>query len=230
MLAQLVQSTTSTTWGSLVRIQYIPLSGSNYDSLFYFQMDTTILLQHFRSYVDFSEEDFRDFEKLVVPFYLKKNEFFYKAGEVPKYSPFILKGCARQYILNENGEEQTILFTEEGNWSGQIGSMRSRIPTNINLQAIEDCEIVGITIENADLAMEKFPAYQKYFLKKYPVDHARLLEQANRLKTETPEALYLELMEKNPSLILRVPQHYIANYLGVRTETISRIRKKIANG
>jgi len=191
-------------------------------------MNASLLLNNFRSYVEFSDADFAEYEKLLTPFKLKKNEHFYRAGEVPKYSPFILKGCVRQYILDENGTEQTILFTEEGMWSGQVGSMRSRIPTNVNLQAIEDCELVGITIENIDLAMEKIPAYQRYFTKKYPIDHARFLEQANRLKTESPETLYLELMESTPSLILRVPQHYIANYLGVRTETISRIRKKIS--
>lgn len=120
------------------------------------------------------------------------------------------------------------MFTEEGTWSGQVGSMRSNIPTNVTLQAIEYSELLGITLANIDLAMEKFPAYQRYFVKKYPVDHALFLERANRFKTESPEVLYREMMENSPSLLLRVPQHYIANYLGVRTETISRIRRKIA--
>ena len=191
-------------------------------------MDTAILLRNFRSYVEFPDDDFAVYLKLLTPFKLKKNELFYRAGEVPKYSPFILKGCVRQYITNEHGDEQTILFTEEGMWSGQIGSMRSRIPTNVNLQAMEDCELVGITLENFEYALENIPAYQRYFTKKYPIDHARFLEQAHRLKTEPPEILYRELLEQHPSLILRVPQHYIANYLGVRTETISRIRKKIS--
>ncbi|MES2761436.1 MAG: Crp/Fnr family transcriptional regulator [Bacteroidota bacterium] len=193
-------------------------------------MDTSLFYKHFLEYVDFPEEDFNEFSKLLVPFILKKNEIFYRAGEIPKYSPFILKGCVRQYITNENGEEQNILFVEEGTWSGQIGSMRNKVPTNVTMQALEDCEILGMTIENADYAMEKFPAYGKYFIKKYPADHARLLEQSNRLKTETPELLYTDLMKERPSLILRVPQHHIANYLGVRTETISRIRNKIAKG
>ena len=192
-------------------------------------MDTSLLLDNFRYYVEFSDEDFAKFLPLLTPFTLKKNEVFYKAGQVPKYSPFILKGCVRQFVTDENGAEQTILFTEEGMWSGQIGSMRSKIPTNVTLQAIEYCELVGITLENIDYAMEIIPAYRRYFTKKYPIDHARFLEQANRLKTESPETLYLALLQQHPSLILRVPQHYIANYLGVRTETISRIRNKIAN-
>ncbi|MCC8423492.1 Crp/Fnr family transcriptional regulator [Mucilaginibacter sp. UR6-11] len=190
-------------------------------------MDTNIFLRHLRSYVDVPDADFGEFLKLLVPLTLKKGDHFYRAGEIPRYSPFILQGCLRQYILDESGREQIILFNEEGNWAGQIGSMRSRLPTNVYLQALEPCQILGITIEHVDLGMERFPWYQRYFLKKYPTDHARLLEQANRLKTEPPEVLYRELMETRPSLLLRIPQHYIANYLGVRTETISRIKTRL---
>lgn len=191
-------------------------------------LDTQLLLSHFRSYVTFSEEDFNEFVTFLTPFKLKKNEIFYRAGEIPRYSPFILKGCTRQFTIDEAGEEKIILFVEEGTWAGQIGSMRSRTPTNIYLQATEDCDILGITIENADLAMDRFPSYQKYFLKKYPIDHARLLEEALRIKTDTPENLYAWLSETKPSLLQRVPQHYIANYLGMRPETLSRIRKKLS--
>ena len=192
-------------------------------------MNTDIFFNHLRSYVDFPEKDFTEFIKLLVPITLKKHEHFYRAGQVPRYSPFILKGCLRQYVITDEGDEQIILFNEEGNWAGQLGSMRSGEPTNINLQALEACEILGITLANIDLAMQRFPIYQQYFLKKYPYDHAMLLEQANRLKTESPETLYLELLREKPSLLQRVPQHYIANYLGVRTETISRIKNKLAS-
>jgi CRP-like cAMP-binding protein len=190
-------------------------------------LDTKPLLNSLRSYTEFSDEDFSKFLELCVPFELKKNDFFYKSGEVPKYSPFILKGCARQFRINENGDEQIILFIEEGTWAGQIGSMRSKIPTDVYLQATEDCEIVAITIENADLLMDAMPAYQRYFSKKYPLDHAQLMNDALRIKTETPENLYTWLLETRPTLLQRVPQHLIANYLGIRTETISRIRKKL---
>ncbi len=192
-------------------------------------MDTQPLLKSFRTYTEFTEEDFAVFMECCVPFQLKKNEFFYKAGEVPKYSPFILKGCTRQFIINEKGEEQIILFVEEGTWAGQIGSMRNKIPTEVYLQATEDCDILGLTIEHADMLMDKVPAYQKYFTKKYPVDHAQMMNDALRIKTDTPENLYRWLLETKPSLLQRIPQHYIANYLGIRTETISRIRKKIAS-
>ena len=191
-------------------------------------MNTALLLKSLRSYVEFSEDDFMEFLKLLEPFTLRKNEFFYVAGTIPKYSPFILKGCVRQYYVTDEGEEKTVMFVEEGTWAGQIGSMRSRTPTNVNLQALEDCDILGITIESIDYGLQKFPAYQKYFVTKYPIDHARMIDEAARIKTDTPENLYLWLLKEKPSLLNRVPQQYIASYLGMRPETLSRIRNKIS--
>ncbi|HTF06165.1 MAG TPA: Crp/Fnr family transcriptional regulator [Bacteroidia bacterium] len=193
-------------------------------------MPTHLFLDHIRSYTEVSDEEFAEFLAYFKHFTVPKNETFYRAGEVPRYSPFILKGCFRQYISNSDGTEQTILLIEEGTFAGQVGSMRTNTPTNVTLQALEDSEVLGITIANADLCLDKFPFYKIFFGKKFPSDHARLMEEALRLKTETPEALYKELVEKRPSLIQRVPQHILANYLGVRTETISRIRAKIARG
>jgi hypothetical protein len=65
-------------------------------------VDTGIFLTHLRSYVNVPEQEFMEFLKLLVPLQLKKDEHFYRAGEVPRYSPFILKGCLRQYVGNDS--------------------------------------------------------------------------------------------------------------------------------
>lgn len=187
------------------------------------------LLQEIRTVTPMSEVVFEEFVKLFKSFTVKKNEFFYRAGEVPRYSPFIVKGCMRKYFVNDDGEEQIVYFAEEGWFAGEIQCMRTGTKTDMYLQALEDCEILGITIENADYGMKTFPDYRRYFDVKYPLMHNRIIQEATRLKSDTPENLYLRLLKNRPSLILRVPQHHIANYLGIRTETISRIRKKIAN-
>jgi CRP-like cAMP-binding protein len=191
-------------------------------------VDTSVLLKEIRTAADMSEADFEEFVQLFKPFYVKKNEFFYRAGEVPRYSPFIVKGCMRKYFINEDGEEQIVFFAEEQWFAGEVQCMRTNTKTEMYLQALEDCEILGITLENADRGLKSFPAYRQYFDVKYPLNHNRIIQEATRLKSDTPESLYLRLLKNRPSLILRVPQHHIANYLGIRTETISRIRKKIA--
>ncbi|MCE3294500.1 MAG: putative transcriptional regulator, Crp/Fnr family [Crocinitomicaceae bacterium] len=190
-------------------------------------MDKHPLLVSLQEYSNFSEEDFPEFLKLFVPFHLKKNEFFYREGEIPKYSPFILKGCMRKFFINEDGDEQIVFFAEENWFAGEVQCMRLQTKTEMYLQALEDCEILGITMENVEYAMQHFPEYRRFFDFRYPFDHNRIIQEGTRLKNDTPESLYLRLMKNRPSLILRVPQHYIAQYLGIRTETISRIKQKI---
>lgn len=191
-------------------------------------MNTDILIQEIRKVSEISGDDADKFLALFKPFTVKKGEHFYRAGEVPRYSPFIVKGCMRKYFINEDGEEQIVFFAEEGWFAGEIQCMRTHIKTEMYLQALEDCEILGITLENADWGLSNIPAYKRWFDVTYPLTHNRIIQEATRLKSDTPESLYLRLLKNRPSLILRVPQHHLANYLGIRAETISRIRKKIA--
>lgn len=193
-------------------------------------MPKHILLQQLQQYSDFRDEDFPAFLELFTPFSVRRGEHFYRAGEVPRYSPFIVTGCMRKYFITDDGTEHIVYFAEEGWFAGELQCMRTRTPTEMYLQALEDCEVLGITMENAERGMQAFPAYRRFVDVKYTLDHSRIIQESSKLKTDTPETLYRRLMEERPSLILRVPQHHLATYLGIRTETISRIKNKISRG
>ncbi len=193
-------------------------------------MNTGILLQTLQKHSDFKEADFPAFLGLFVPFKLKKHDYFYKAGEVPKYSPFIVKGCMRKFYINGDGDEQIVYFAEEGWFAGEVHCMRTHTKTDMYLQALEDCEILGITLEHANIGFEKFPQYRQFVDIKFALDQSRIIQEATQHKNDSPETIYLRLLESRPGLLQRVAQHHIANYLGITTETISRIRRKITRG
>jgi len=77
-------------------------------------------------------------------------------------------------------------------------------------------------------AMEKTAWLQHYTIQNNYADQAKILDETNRLKRSSPEASYLEFLSLRPSLVLRIPQQYIANFLGIRKETLSRIRNRVA--
>ncbi len=191
-------------------------------------LNTDIFHEHICSYIPVSKDDFELFLSLFKIVYLKKGQYHYQAGIVPKYASFIIKGCFRQYLTNDEGYEQIAQFYDESMWTGEVESMINRIPTNMNLQALEDSTLLCITGDDMCNAMEHTPWLQHYTILKNFSDNAKIREETSRNKMTSPEDLYLEILKQRPSLILRVSQKHIANFLGIRKETLSRIRKRIA--
>lgn len=191
--------------------------------------DTTIFLEELRKRIAVPEGEYEQFLKLWEPKEFKRNEFILQSGEIPKFSIFVLKGCLRQYIVNEKGEESIVYFAEERHWIGDLPAMRNKAISNFNFQAIEDCILLTISAENWEQAFVQFPWWTQAHLTGYQKWAAKLQQQMADMNTLTGETRYLTLLRERPRLFQRVPQHYIASYLGISPETLSRIRKKIFN-
>jgi len=191
--------------------------------------DTTLFIEELQKRVVIPEGEFEKFLALWEFRKFNRNKFILQAGEVPKFSIFVLKGCLRQYIVNETGEESIVYFAEERHFIGDLPSIRSKTISNYNFQAIEECELLTISAENWEQAFIKFPWWTEAHLKGYQKWAALLQQQLVERHTLTGEVRYLNLLKSKPKLFQRVPQHYIASYLGISPETLSRIRKKITS-
>jgi CRP-like cAMP-binding protein len=193
------------------------------------EYDTTLFLEELQKRVLIPEGQFEQFLDLWEFRKFKRNEFILRAGEIPKFSIFVLKGCLRQYIVNENGEESIVYFAEERHWIGDLPAMRNKTISNFNFQAIEECELLIISADNWEKAFIKFPWWTEGHLKGYQKWATIMQQQMGDMLTQTGEVRYLKLLKEKPNLFQRVPQHYIASYLGLSAETLSRIRKKISH-
>ncbi len=190
-------------------------------------MNTGLLLKELQSKATFPNEDFPRFLELFEPLCLKKKSHLYRSGEIVKYAAFILKGCLRHYYINEDGKERTTIFAEENWWIGDLVSFRNRTPTSLSLQAIEDCDLLLFTKNNFELALNDFPGFYEYYNKGVQRTYTKLQEQVGQSMADSAETRYRRLLKERPTLIQRVPQHYIADYLGLTPETLSRVRKNI---
>ena len=148
-----------------------------------------------------------------------RNEFILQSGDVPKFSIFVLKGCLRQYVVDEKGEESIVYFAEEGHFIGDLPSIRNKTISNYNFQAIEECELLTINAENWEQAFIKFSWWTKAHLAGYQKWAALLQQQMSERHILTSEVRYLNLLKAKPKLFQRAPQHYIASYLGLSPET-----------
>ena len=191
--------------------------------------DTALFLEELQKRIAIPKGEFEKFLALWEFKKYNRNEFILQAGEVPKFSIFVLKGCLRQYIVNEKGEESIVYFAEERHFIGDLPSIRNRKISNYNFQAIEECELLTISAENWEQAFVQFSWWTKAHIAGYQKWAELLQQQMAERHTLTSEVRYLNLLKGRLKLFQRVPQHYIASYLGISPETLSRIRKKITS-
>lgn len=156
-----------------------------------------------------------------------KGTLIEKAGTVHGYQNFVISGHLRNYYINENGEEVTVDMNEGTRFFSSYVSMMERQPSRENIHCITDCELLRVKRDDIDIMLHESTILKdftiqvlQYFLEE---EKKRMAEMA----TLTAEQRYIKFIEKNPNISKKVPLIYIASYLGMKPESLSRIRRKI---
>lgn len=166
------------------------------------------------------------FKHAFVPFSLKKNEHFLQATQVNKRLGFLCKGLVRYYVF-KNEEEATLEFTKEGEFVADYGSFISKEPSIQNIQALEDCEFLII---DYDTLQQLYTISRNANLLGRVIIEHRFIIMVNQLLTVhrySPEDRYRYFLKHYKELTQRIPQYLIASYVGVKPQSLSRIRKRI---
>lgn len=146
-------------------------------------------------------------------------------GEISNRLYFIKKGCLRMWF-NKNGKDITFQFFFEGQAVASIDSFLSNQPGMFTIESIEPSVILSISRENFEYIQQVYPelksGFQEILFQRFR-NYAHLF--LSRIK-DTPRERYKDLVKNHPEIIKRVPQHYIASYLGITPVSLSRIRNK----
>lgn len=155
----------------------------------------------------------------------KKGSVLLKEGGISNECYFILKGCIRSYFLKD-GEEKTIEFyTEEQ--SVVPANYGTSEPSKYYLECLDD---TIVSVGNPNLEKETFQKYPQLESLSRVIAETIIIknqESFNQFKLSTPEERYINILETRPDLIQLAPQHQLASYLGIKPESLSRIRKRI---
>lgn len=178
----------------------------------------------FDRFGDSPMEAWESFARLCEPVTFRKNEIIKPAGEAEKYGYFILTGSAGVFVWKGNNYVCLDLFYE-GVFLADYMSLITHQPTELETVALEPSEMLQISRDNID-RMKQTPVGQLLFLVSAETTFVEKQQQQIDLLLKTAEQRYADLLEKQPNLILRTPQKHIASYLGITTQSLSRIRKK----
>ena len=157
---------------------------------------------------------------------VKKKEFLLQEGKVCNFIGFITDGAMRHFHI-KNGDEKTCDLSFENSWITDFQSFTHDTICIMNLQAIEDSNIMIIKKENLYKLYSECNKYETFGRIMAENVAQRATEIAMSLSSDKPEERFRNLIKTQPNIFQRIPQKYIANFLGVSPESLSRIRNRV---
>lgn len=174
-----------------------------------------------------SEEGKVVIETHMKPRKFRKKQYFLQEGDVCKYTGFIVKGSAKTFSVDDEGNENILKLCIENWWLADFESFYQLTPSRYNIEAMEDLEVLQVTNAQVEEFFKPIPAFSAMM---------EVIKQNNAIANQKrvqaaisyiAEERYADFVSNYPHFLMRFPQNVIASYLGLSPETLSRLRKKI---
>ncbi len=157
---------------------------------------------------------------------IPKKTILLNAGDVCNFEAYVLKGCIREYFIDHKGQELTLEFAVEDWWVSDITSFENQTPSIMYIETLEDCELLVLSRAAKDELLARVPKLERMFRLMIQRHLSVLQKRLFRTVSYTAMDKFEQFLRRYPSLPQRVPQHYIASYLGITPEFLSKLRKR----
>jgi len=186
------------------------------------------LLDHIQHLITLSDEEKNLITSLFKEKRYNKGDFFLADGQICKQVGFVIKGLMRYYI-NHDGEEKTYAFSQENEYVCNYESFLPQSPSSKIIQALEDTAVLVISHSDLQLLYANVRQGERFGRIAIEAVFLQLLMDINSFYTETPELRYERFLKNHADLQQRMSQYHIASFVGVKPQSLSRIRKRIFN-
>lgn len=183
------------------------------------------LIEKLRTYIEFNEEEERFISSVFKLKYFAKGEHFLLAGDVCREAAFIESGVFRFYI-NTDERDATYYFAAESEFICDYPSFLPQRPSDRNIQALEPAEIRVLSFDDLQRLYQTVRFGERFgrlIAEEIFVDS---IQQLASFYQDKPAVRYRNFVHRFPQLVQRLPQYYIASYVGIKPQSLSRIRKR----
>jgi CRP-like cAMP-binding protein len=176
-----------------------------------------------------SDEEFAGFSKLLVEKSFERKSMLVEEGADCKYIYFIAEGACFSFLSDNKGGVHAVQFALEGSWISDLYSFISAGKAIYTIEALEPLTVLALSKENFQLACDSLSCFDRFF--RILIQNAYVAVQYRLAKTNSEEAekRYYDFAKSHPDYLQRIPQYLIASYLGIKPQSLSRIRKEGAH-
>lgn len=185
---------------------------------------TDQLITEIKAISDFSDEDIQLFINSMVELFIAKGEHFLIEGQVNRHLGYIKSGLMMHYKI-VGGIEIPADFTKEHEWVAYLKSFSTNNPSDMFIKALEDTHLYVLSNVNMGELFQKQPKFMAMRSYYTELSFVRNTEHTSDLVTLNAKQRYYKFMKTHPDLLNRIPQYHIAAFLGIKPQSLSRLRK-----
>ena len=156
-----------------------------------------------------------------------KNDHFLNEGSACKYLAFVTKGILCAYSINEDGIKHILQFPTQHYWTTDLASYFKKEKSAHSIEALSDSELILISYESFEEVCLKVPKFERFFRILFQNAIISSNSRIKEIQSDSAIFRYQTLLKNQPDLINQIPHHYIASYLGIKPQSLSRIRKDL---
>jgi CRP/FNR family cyclic AMP-dependent transcriptional regulator len=177
--------------------------------------------------LDLSPQDEQLVSRCFKSKFASRNEILVAKGTVVRYLYFVVKGCLRVFLSDEDGSESTRFLVVEGRFGTAFPSFILQQPSVASIQSLEPSELLTLSYEDRLTLYKQVPGWETMDRIGLELDYIASIQRIESFITMDAKTRYEILRQTNPELVRRLPAKIIADYLGISQETLSRLKAKI---
>ncbi|WP_188928185.1 Crp/Fnr family transcriptional regulator [Puia dinghuensis] len=186
------------------------------------------LIKNLRRHIDPTREETEVFLSLSVSKTIKRKELLLKEGDMARHQFFVINGCLRTYTIDSGGKEHVLMFAPEDWWcSGDLNSFLSGQKSVNLLESLEPTTLLQISKDNLDILYQRAPKFERFFRVLFQNAFVFHQNRINANLSQPAEGRYDLFTKAYPDLENRIPQKYIASYIGVTPEFFSQMKANL---